>query len=315
MQRYDPPEFPGGGDQDTQQIVTLADAPEVNSAAPERDRCTLTVLAGPVSDAVYMMTDEEMVLGRGTEASCRIDDSGLSRRHAKIRKVQDRFIIEDLGSTNGTWVGGRRLRGSQVLQDGDRIQMGRNTLLRFHLHDVVEQRAAMRVWESSVKDPLTRLYNRRHLDERLQSEFSYAKRHATPLAVLLLDVDHFKNVNDTFGHPAGDAVLRVVGKALERMLRAEDLVARYGGEEFCVLARGIDPRNAAIVADRCRRTVEQLSLPWESQEIRVTTSVGFAIWTITTPYSDVSSMLAAADEALYAAKSAGRNRAVAATFP
>ena len=168
--------------------------------------------------------------------------------------------------------------------------MGSNILLRFHLHDAFEQEAAKRIYESAVRDPLTQSYNRRYLDERLASEYAFAARHGSPLSVILV------------------AVLRIVAGTMQRILRTEDLVARYGGEEFCVVARGIDARNAMIVAERIRKTVSSLNIPWEGRTLSVTLSAGVATLRKERPYPDVDAILAAADTALYRAKESGRNR-------
>jgi diguanylate cyclase (GGDEF)-like protein len=276
----------------------------------KRDRCTVTMLAGPMTGAIFTLEQDELVFGRGAEVSARIDDRGLSRQHARLMRKGDRFFIEDLQSTNGTYVNGESLSGMRELSEGDRLQLGPNALLRFHLHDAVEQEATRRLYELAVRDELTQLHNRRYLEERLQGELAYAQRHRTCLSVLILDVDHFKQVNDSVGHLAGDAVLRVVAATMQRVLRTEDLVARYGGEEFCVVARGIDARNAMIVGERLRRIISQLAIPYEGDTIRVTVSCGVATFSQDTWYGDVKSLLADADSSLYLAKENGRNRCI-----
>lgn len=295
-------------DEDTTEILVLDGAPRpVSSGAPKRDRCTLTMLAGPASGKMFTLDGDELVLGRGNDVGARIQDASLSRRHARLYRRGERFYIEDLGSTNGTFVNGEPVQLPTKLHEGDRIQVGASVLLRVHLQDEMEQAATRQLYESAVRDPLTQVHNRRYLDERLLGEFTYARRHLTPLSVLLVDLDHFKQVNDEIGHLAGDAVLRVVAGSMQRMLRTEDLVARYGGEEFCVVARGIDVRNAGIVGERIRRTVEGLAIPWEGRTLRVTLSVGIATMDPEHPFPSVQSLLAAADAALYRAKTTGRN--------
>jgi two-component system, cell cycle response regulator len=296
-------------DEDTTQVITLGEGPRSTRPVPKRDRCTLTMLSGPTTGSLYTVADDEdLLVGRGSEASARVQDAGLSRLHARVWREAESYKIEDLGSTNGTYVNGRRLDDAQVLKEGDRIQMGGTVMFRVHLQDAVEQEATRRLYESAVRDALTQTHNRRYLDERLQAEFAFARRHLTPLSVLLIDLDHFKRINDTLGHLAGDAVLRVVATALQRMLRTEDVVARYGGEEFCVLARGTDARNAMIVGERIRRMVEGLQIPWEGKPVRVTLSVGVATMDETHPFGSVQALVGAADAALYRAKQAGRNR-------
>lgn len=295
-------------EEDTTQVVTVDETSKPSPAAPKRDRCTLSVLSGPMNGSMFQVEGEEVVLGRGSEAAVRIQDQSLSRRHARLYRSGERFYLEDLGSTNGTHLNGERIKLAARLHDGDRIQLGARILVRVHLQDAVEQEATRRLYESAVRDPLTQVYNRRYLDERLLAELAYARRHLTPLSVLLVDLDLFKRVNDEMGHLAGDAVLRVVAGAMQRMLRTEDLVARYGGEEFCVVARGIDARNAQILGERLRRTVEGLAIPWDGKTLRITLSVGIATMDPDHPASGVEALLARADAALYRAKATGRNR-------
>ncbi|MEM1417795.1 MAG: GGDEF domain-containing protein [Myxococcota bacterium] len=299
---------PRGDDRgDTTAVITTG---EVSKAKTSRDRGTLTMLAGPTPGAVFPVEIDEVVIGRGRDATLRVDDRGLSRRHVRIRRRNDRFWIEDLGSTNGTFLNGDRVLMATPLEDGDRVQAGKNTLLCFQLQDELEQKAAQKLYDSAVRDALTQVYNRRYLDERLASELAYAQRHATPLSLMLVDLDHFKGINDTFGHPAGDAVLRTVAATLARVVRTEDLVARYGGEEFCVLARGISPEGATRFGERIRETLAELAIAVGDKTLRVTASLGVSTFDGAHPFADASSFLHAADVALYQAKNTGRNRVV-----
>jgi diguanylate cyclase (GGDEF)-like protein len=293
---------------DTTEIIMTGEEATIASAQKARDRGTVTLIAGPAPGTIFTVDAEVLVFGRGSSASAPIDDRALSRAHARIVRVGGSFWIEDLGSTNGTWLNEEILQRRERLATGDRIRLGMSTMLRFELHDLDEQAAAKRLYESAVKDPLTQVYNRRHLDERMNGEHAYAARHETDLTVLLVDIDHFKSVNDSFGHPAGDAVIRIVAATMQRIVRTEDLVARYGGEEFCVVARGIDARNSEILAERLRRTVEGLSIPLSDRNLRVTVSIGVATFDRTTTYPLVGDLLKACDDALYAAKREGRNR-------
>jgi diguanylate cyclase (GGDEF)-like protein len=223
-----------------------------------------------------------------------------------------RYLVRDLGSRNGTWVQGERVAGERELLDGDRIAIGHNVLLKFSVADDLEARVARRVYEQTVRDALTGLYNRGYFDERLVAEVSYGARHTSSLALLLCDVDHFKQINDAHGHPAGDGVLRSLADRLRKASRIEDVVARYGGEEFAILARGIDVRGANVFAERIRSTVAREPLRWEDGQVRVTVSVGVALFDPNNVRA-AHELLSAADEALYAAKNEGRNRIVTAS--
>ena len=271
-----------------------------------RDRCTLTVLTGAAPGTVFTV-DRRLVLGRDESLATRIDDRGVSGQHACIYREQGRFWLADLDSTNGTYVHGRRIDEPYMLRDGDRIELGERTLIRASLQDAREQEASRRMYEAAVLDPLTSVYNRGHLETILVSEFAFAVRHRAPLSVIFVDLDHFTQVNNTYGHQAGDAVLRAVAQVVQKTIRTEDLMARYGGEEFVLVARGIDLNGAIAMAERIRSTVETSPVAVGDRQVAVTASFGVAAYEAATPYATVQELVAAADRAVYRAKSSGRN--------
>jgi diguanylate cyclase (GGDEF)-like protein len=138
------------------------------------------------------------------------------------------------------------------------------------------------------------------------SEAAYARRHGTPLSLMLLDVDHFKQINDEHGHAVGDDALRLLARALSTLTREEDMLARYGGEEFALVARGIGRQDTLLLAERMRSVIAQQRLPIGQQEVAFTVSIGVA-HSETGEDADAQHMFEAADRALYAAKDAGRN--------
>ncbi|MGD0527572.1 MAG: GGDEF domain-containing protein [Polyangiaceae bacterium] len=271
----------------------------------------LTVVSGPSTGRVFTVAEggHETIVGRGKEAHIRLDDAGASRAHARfLEDTHGTYVVEDLDSTNGTFVDGKRVQRAE-LHSGDRIHIGPNVVISFAIVAAQAELVAHQLYESSVRDPLTRIYNRRYLVERLASESAYAKRHGTHLAVILFDLDHFKRVNDTHGHLAGDDVLREVATLVQRLVRAEDVFARFGGEEFVLLVRGIEPVNVSRFAERVRSSVERLDVKWEDKVLGVTISLGHAsINELGGDERDANGLLALADERLYKAKSAGRNR-------
>jgi len=268
----------------------------------------LFVLRGPQHGAVFRLYRQSTIVGRGEGADVRLTDDAVSRFHARVSVEEDGVYLEDLGSRNGTTVGDTPIRERVKIGDGDHIWFGSNTIAKFSLMTELEEEALRTLQELSLRDPLTRAYNRRYLDDRLQSELSYARRHGTELSLLLLDIDHFKQVNDRFGHPTGDAVLKLVATSIQRMLRPEDTLARYGGEEFVVIARGTSERNAQILGERIRKQIREIAVAVGPETCRVTTSVGVASTTSETPYDSAAEMVAAADRALYEAKAHGRDR-------
>ncbi len=272
-------------------------------------RAFLIVIAGNSVGEMYQIRKGEIAIGRERDCDIVVTDVGISRKHARI--IQDKsgeLLIEDLQSTNGTYLNGEVIR-TRPLRDGDRIQLGRTTILKFSLSDDLEENFQRRMFDSAVRDGLTKTYNRQYFEERIASEFSYAYRHFIPLSVVMMDLDHFKNVNDTYGHPVGDVVLRTVANVVTRIIRTEDTLCRYGGEEFVLLARNTDAPSIQILAERIRTAVEQQVVPVSSGLIKVTLSLG----TSTLENRNVSKhqeLVAAADEALYHAKRMGRNRTV-----
>ena len=157
----------------------------------------------------------------------------------------------------------------------------------------------------SVRDPLTGLFNRRYFDETLQRELAAYRRGGSPLAVLMLDLDHFKRVNDTFGHAAGDDALRMLGRLMRSTFRESDVICRYGGEEFAVILMNSDLESAFTKAEKFRRAVEQADLSSADRDLgRMTTSVGIACCA---EFDDAARLVHASDAALYQAKRMGRN--------
>jgi two-component system, cell cycle response regulator len=277
-----------------------------------RDRCWLTLLAGPEQGAVFRLEGSALTIGRSGSADVHVGHEGLSRLHARLSRVGDVFVIEDLQSANGTYVRGQQVDGPTRVFDGDRVQLGQSVIFKVNIQDELEEEAALRVYGSSVRDGLTGLYNRHYFDDRLEAEFAYARRHAAPLTLLMLDIDLFKNINDTHGHQAGDAVLGTIGAALLSITRKEDVTARYGGEEFALLLRGVPADHALLGAERLRRSIESTPVSWKEDRLNVTVSVGVATMGPDRSYSGPIELVAAADSALYAAKREGRNRVTSA---
>jgi diguanylate cyclase (GGDEF)-like protein len=248
-------------------------------------------------------------LGRSADCTICITDSGLSREHARLVHAGAKFILKDAGSKNGTFVNGVSAAEALELNDGDRIQLGATTTLRFSRVDAKEEEAMRRVYESTLRDALTGLYNRRHLERELDIEIAWALRHRKHLTVAMLDIDHFKRVNDTYGHAAGDAVLKAFATAIVELVRPDDLFARYGGEEFTLVLRDTHPSQALGIAERLRWTIEQLPVVFDGVTIRVTSSCGIA-GLDECEQPDKATVMRIADERLYRAKQTGRNRVV-----
>jgi diguanylate cyclase (GGDEF)-like protein len=272
-----------------------------------RSEAALTVLRGENPGTLYTLEGAEAIIGRSADAAVSIPDGTLSRHHACIRRLESGFAIDDLGSTNGTFVDGHRVDALHKLEDGCRIYLGSRTVLHFRLHDAVELQAVRQTYALTVRDPLTGVFNRRHLQERLESEVAFARRHSTPLSLVLLDVDHFKRLNDEHGHAIGDDALRMLAQALTTLTRHEDVLARYGGEEFALVVRGIDREATLALAERMRKGIEEQQLQTPSGPVALTVSIGIAHSAAGEQHT-AQQLFEAADRALYASKDAGRNR-------
>ena len=272
----------------------------------KRDRAYLVVLAGASVGEMYKIDHDRTVIGRGQKAEVRLLDDGISREHARVVVEGNKIFLEDLGSTNGTFCNGLKVDRKE-LADGDKILVGSTTILKFTYHDNLDEIFQKQMYESALRDGLTKAFNKKYFTDRLESEFTFATRHVTPLALVLFDIDHFKKVNDTYGHQAGDHVLSEISTLLTGALRAEDVFARYGGEEFAVICRGSDAAQAMVVGERLRKAVEVHTFVYDGTQIPVTISIGVAVLP-DAAVKDANDLVSLADQALYKSKHAGRNR-------
>ncbi len=272
-----------------------------------RSHALLFSLTGRQLGAVFPLHGTSLKLGRGPEAEVSLDDDAVSGLHARLVRRPDGMYLDDAGSRNGTFVNDRRIQEPLRLSDGDHVRLG-NTILRFSMVDELEERALTNLFELTVRDPLTRAYNRRFLMQHLHSELAFSARQGMSLALLLVDIDHFKRVNDTHGHAVGDVVLQLVASTIQRLLRPYDALCRYGGEEFIVVIRDTSLRNAEILAQRIRRQIEALRFDVEGESESVTVSIGVTAVRPEPGADSPDTLLVAVDDALYEAKEAGRNR-------
>jgi len=273
-----------------------------------RKACFVIISGLDVGEVIQLDSSRIMVIGRDSACDCVIRDDGISRRHAEVFcHDREQFTIRDLGSTNGIFVEGKRIE-SHVLAEGDKVLLGRHTILKFVFQDHMDLIFQKQMYESSVRDALTGAFNRKHFDERISSEMSFALRHRSPVSLLMFDLDHFKKINDTFGHQAGDQVLITVARVIFENLRQEDIFARYGGEEFVVIARGIDNEGAKSLGERLRCLVEEIKITSpKGERIPLTVSIGVC----TVPgglEASPTELISQADKLLYRAKEGGRNR-------
>jgi diguanylate cyclase (GGDEF)-like protein len=271
----------------------------------QRDRAYLIVLAGTDVGKMFKLGEGETVIGRSHRADVRIDDDSISRLHVKLNLDGTNVTIEDLGSSNGTLVNGERV-SKDNLRDGDKIRVGETTILKFTFHDRLDESFQEKMYNAALRDPLTRVFNKKYFVDQLTTEIAYSKRHQTPLSLIIFDLDHFKRINDTYGHVAGDIVLIDLSEMVQAMLRAEDVFARYGGEEFVIILRGISISDAGVLAERLRKACAQRDFMSGDTRLPVTVSIGVAEYNHQA--EDAMLLVEQADNALYAAKQSGRNQ-------
>lgn len=249
----------------------------------------------------------EMVMGRSTECTLQVEDNGVSRKHCKLMQAQNgQYQLIDLGSTNGTFLNGTKVSVA-TLKDGDKVQVGETTVLKFQIQDQLEEEYQRSIYESATRDGLTKVFNKKYFLDSLRKEFAYCLRHQVPLSLVMLDIDHFKRVNDTYGHPAGDFILQKVAQRISETVRQEDLFARYGGEEFALLLRESNAEKAIRCAERCRKAIDSAELAFSGTPIKVTISLGVATL-FDSDFASPEDLIATADRYLYRAKHGGRNR-------
>jgi diguanylate cyclase (GGDEF)-like protein len=267
---------------------------------------TLTRVDGPTAGCVVTLPTDQLTIGRSKRADLHLTDEGVSRKHARICWVDGAYVLEDLGSQNGSVVCGKKVSAVELKQ-GDLIRIGPVATLRFCWMDAHQKGLLDELYETSVRDPLTGAYNRRHFSEQLEAELAYAKRHKSELSLLLLDIDHFKRINDEHGHQEGDRVLEELTRVAHRHLRTEDVFSRYGGEEFALILRGVPLIGAARAAERLRLAIAaQVSAGTQP----VSVSIGCAALGALEE-GTAAALIQVADQRLYEAKQTGRGRVVA----
>ncbi len=284
----------------------------------------------------------EYILGRDPACDIKLSDASVSRRHARLRGTPEGFLLTDLDSTNGLWFEGQRIQ-QKILTGESAFRLGSSNLrlviketpllqsdeeagdtMLFEqkiskiLEEVGESPLAEKVQELkqfynkkkeslanlAFRDELTTLYNRRYFDKRLQEEWDRSVRYGRPLSLVMIDIDHFKKYNDTWGHQKGDEVLRAVAGILTASCRASDVLCRYGGEEMVFILPETDAKRALVMASLCCSRVAGNSAAIAGE--RVTVSLGVA--ERDSDCGGGEDLLKAADQAMYRAKAGGRNR-------
>lgn len=293
-------------DQSTSASQTvLTEAGEAREQSPTSGSGCLIVIYGQEMGRRVRVGTEPMVIGRSPQCDIQVDQESVSRNHCRIRFTGDGFLVQDLGSTNGTYVNDDVVEGEGRLRHGDQLKVGR-TILKFIIGDDVEAQYHEEIYRLMTTDGLTQLNNRRYFDEMLDREVARAKRYKRSFSLLIFDIDHFKRINDQFGHLAGDAILRQLGAVLLGRLRMNDVLARIGGEEFALITPEVGLDGAKELAGKINRLIGDTRFEFEGARVDVTISVGVAEWQ--PHFEDAMDLFQAADAKMYEAKRNGRNQ-------
>jgi diguanylate cyclase (GGDEF)-like protein len=283
-------------------------------------RPALVFLRGELLAVPIPLERSEVTMGRALEADVRVNDTRASRLHARITTEHDettgetRYRLTDLGSTNGTLLNGEMIEDA-LLQDGDKFVIG-DQLIRFEMLDEIDREFQQQIHRLLVHDELTGLLTSKSFFSELRREAARAEAESMPFCVLMMDVDHFKEVNDTYGHLVGSETLEEIGAVIKRSLRAGDVGARFGGEEFAAFLLDADYAQGLVAAERVRSGIEKHEFPTVRRGStenpptqRITISIGVA--SFPEDARDPIQLVEMADSALYGAKRGGRNRVAA----
>lgn len=269
----------------------------------------LVIFVGQDSGQRHKLRPGSMTIGRSPQADITIEDDWASRVHCVIHWKDNVFELEDRDSTNGTYVNTHKIIRVQVLP-GVPLQVG-HSLLKIEYKDEAELEVEKNLHRSASIDGLTGIFNRQYFMNRAAEELAYASRHHRCLGVIMIDIDHFKLTNDTYGHQMGDFVLNRFASIIKTKKRSEDVFARYGGEEFIILPRGdLSKEGMHFHSERFRKTIETAEFDFGETRVRITISLGFHLAVVVNgdQKSSIDEWIAKADEALYRAKELGRNR-------
>ncbi|MDT7688063.1 MAG: hypothetical protein QOJ70_2093 [Acidobacteriota bacterium] len=306
---------------DTGDKTFTSGSPQGSRAAARVRHPALVFLRGELLAAPIPLERDEVTLGRALEADVRVNDARASRIHARINVEHDpasgetHYRLQDLGSTNGTLLNGEPVHEA-YLQDGDKVTVGEQ-LLRFALLDDIDREYQRQIHRLLAHDELTGLLTSKSFFSELRRESARAQTESRPFCVLMMDIDHFKVVNDTHGHLVGSQTLEEIGALIMNALRAGDVAARFGGEEFAAFLLNADCAQGLVAAERVRAAIEAYHFPAvrrgapadTGETLRITISIGVA--SFPDDARDPIELVELADTALYRAKNLGRNRVVA----
>ena len=274
------------------------------------DACLVQIYGPSLGRKVVLPPLSELTIGRGDLNFIVLEMDNVSRKHCSFFTRKDGTYLRDEGSTNGTWLNNVEVKTETKLRSGDLIKVG-SVIYKYLLGGdlgSIEAQYHEEIYRLTIIDGLTQVHNKRYLLEFLEREMARCSRHGRPLSLVLFDIDHFKKINDSLGHLAGDYVLRELATILKARIRREECFARYGGEEFALVLPETGHENSVYLADKMRKLVEGHPFEFEGKPIQVTLSGGVA--DMLAEHEHPVAFIKSADGRLYEAKRLGRNRIV-----
>ena len=259
----------------------------------------------------YFLTEREMIIGRDPRAGIHIHEQKVSRQHAKLFYGENYVSIEDLKSRNGVFINGKKIVGITKLRDGAMITIGNSTFKYFKPGNA-EQVFHDQLYRLATIDEKTQVFNDKYLASTLSAEIEISRTFKQNLSLIIYDLDHFKKVNDTFGHTIGDAILFQTARVASKVIRKNDILCRYGGEEFVVILRETDKQTAMRLAKRLCNAQEKQACVFDhkGKKVKLIQTISIGVASLNSRIKTVKQFIKAADQNLYKAKKAGRNQAI-----
>lgn len=274
--------------------------------AKQKPACLLAV-GGELNGSIFNLVQGDNTIGRNPDCSISLDFHGVSRRHFTIEvDGAGVAIVTDLGSANGTYLNNTKLTEPTVLKRADMIKIG-SIAMKFLPSGDPERLTYDKLHEEANTDGLTKCYNKTYFNNQLELEVKKCKVTGKPISLIIFDLDHFKKLNDNYGHDAGDFVLKEKSRIIrENGIRQGDVFARYGGEEFCILLPNTNLKQAFEIAERLRKLVEKHEFIYDGKRLPVTASIGVADYRI--GVNNGTDLFKRADASVYKSKEGGRNQ-------
>jgi diguanylate cyclase (GGDEF)-like protein len=293
--------------EETTQTILIEEVIDAQLTGEQPSACLIVISGGDIGDQ-HRIKINQTLIGRSINADIQVNDDSASRDHALILKDRTGYRVADNESKNGCYINDKKVDES-YLHDGDLLRIG-NTIFKFLSRNNIEHAYHEELFRLAKIDGLTEIYNHRHFADSLDNELERAKRYGRELSLLMIDIDHFKKVNDCFGHRAGDHILKALADIFVKRSRRVDYVCRYGGEEFAIILPEVDVMGAFKFASILNESVASRKFKFEDDEINITISIGIS--DIMEGIETTEELIETADKRLYLAKKMGRNRVISA---